>query len=391
MSERFHRTIARAALSRRALLQGSLGLLAVPALARCAQSSAGSAVSSVSPKISSPTVAPAAATASPAASAATLPPSPDRPVAQVTIGVLNTSSDAVFFYPDDQGWFEHMKIEPIFERFDSGGRMVASLATNQIQVGGGSPSVGLYNAVARGVDVKIVADRASGAPGYFFCVRKDLADSGAIRDWADLRGKRIALAVKGTTASVAIGGALEKGGLTLDDAEIVEIPYADQVTALSTGAIDVGVAPEPFPTIAVGRGVAVKWHTAADVDPHQEGSVLMYTGAFIDEQPEVVRDFTVVFLLGVRAYNDAVVKKDPEKLAEIKKTVLERTSLKDPELLDRIQWTHTDPNGALDRMALERDYQWFREYGGLTETVDLDHLVDTRFVEYALSVLGPYH
>jgi NitT/TauT family transport system substrate-binding protein len=268
--------------------------------------------------------------------------------------------------------------------------MVASLATNQIQVGGGSPSVGLYNAVARGVDVKIVADRASGAPGYFFCVRKDLADSGAIRDWADLRGKRIALAVNGTTASVAIGGALEKGGLTLADAEIVEIPYADQVTALSTGAIDVGVAPEPFPTIAVGRGVAVKWHTAADVDPHQEGSVLMYTGAFIDEQPEVVRDFTVVFLLGVRAYNDAVVKKDPELLPAIKKTVLERTTLKDPDLIERIRWTHTDPNGALDRMALERDYQWFREYGGLTDTVDLDHLVDTSFVEYAISVLGPY-
>ena len=48
--------------------------------------------------------------------------------------------------------------------FDSGGRMVASLATNQIHVGGGSPSVGLYNAIARGVDVKMVADRASSVP-----------------------------------------------------------------------------------------------------------------------------------------------------------------------------------------------------------------------------------
>ena len=59
--------------------------------------------------------------------------------------------------------------------------MIASLATNQIDVGGGSPSVGLYNAMARGVDVKMVADRASSAPGrnsWQLFLRKELADSG---------------------------------------------------------------------------------------------------------------------------------------------------------------------------------------------------------------------
>lgn len=267
MSGRSRRTASRAVLSRRALLRGGLGLLAVPALAGCTRSSAGPAAASASSTAASPTSAPTAA--APAATAASLPPSPNRPVAQVTLGVLGTSSDVVFFYPDEQGWFEHMKIDVQFERFDSGGRMVSSLAANQIQIGGGSPSVGLYNAIARGVDVKLVADRASGAPGYILFVRKDLADSGAIRDWADLRGKKIAIAVKGTTAEVCVGGALEKGGLTMADADVIEIPYADQVTALSTGAIDMGVAPEPWPTIAVGRGVATKWHTAYDVNPHQ--------------------------------------------------------------------------------------------------------------------------
>lgn len=390
MSGRSRRRASRAVLSRRALLRSGLGLLAVPVLAGCTRSSAGPTAPSASSGAASPGSAPAASAASPVATVAALPPSPNRPVAQVTVGVLGTSSDVVFFYPDEQGWFEHMKIEPQFERFDSGGRMVSSLAANQVQIGGGSPSVGLYNAIARGVDVKIVADRASGAPGYIFFVRKDLADSGAIRDWADLRGKRIAIAVKGTTAEVVVGRALEKGGLTLADAEILEIPYPDQVTALSTGAIDVGVAPEPSPTIAVGRGVAVKWHTAADVDPHQEGSVLMYTGAFIEEQPDVARDFMVAFLMGVRAYNDAFVKQVPDTLAAIKKTVLERTSVKDPHLLDRMEWTHVDPNGALDRIGLENDYQWFRQYGGLTETIDLDQLVDMRFADHAISVLGTY-
>ena len=76
-------------------------------------------------------------------------------------------------------------------------------------------------------------------------MRKDLLDSGAIRDYADLRGRRIAVAAMGTTAEVVVGRALEKAGLALADAEIVEIPYTDMLTALSTGAIDIGVAPEP--------------------------------------------------------------------------------------------------------------------------------------------------
>lgn len=116
----------------------------------------------------------------------------------------------------------------------------------------------------------------------------------------------------------------------------------------------------------------------------------MYTGQFIEEQPDVARDFMVAFLMGVRYYNDAVVKKQPDKLAAIKKTVLERTSIKDPDLLDRAEWTHVDPNGVLDRIGLEHDYQWFREHGGLTESIDLDQLVDTSFADYAISVLGTY-
>src|SRR5438445_707466 len=85
-----------------------------------------------------------------------LPPAPDRPVAKVTVGILGTTSDVVFYLAEEKGYFERMRIEPVFERFDSGGRMIASLATSQIDVGGGSPSVGLYNAMARGVDVKMV-------------------------------------------------------------------------------------------------------------------------------------------------------------------------------------------------------------------------------------------
>src|SRR4051794_21064257 len=58
-----------------------------------------------------PSAAVLAATGTP-----TLPPRPDRPVAQVTLGILDTSSDVVFNYPEEKGCYEHMKIEPVYER-----------------------------------------------------------------------------------------------------------------------------------------------------------------------------------------------------------------------------------------------------------------------------------
>jgi NitT/TauT family transport system substrate-binding protein len=156
----------------------------------------------------------------------TLPPRPARPVARMVIGIIGTTSDVTFYAAGEKGWFDYLRIEPVYERFDSCCRNFTALATSQIDVGIGSPSVGLYNAMARGVTAKMVADRASSRAGfnsYQIFARKELVDGGLLRDFADLRGKRIAVAATGTTADVVAGRALERGELTLADAEIREL------------------------------------------------------------------------------------------------------------------------------------------------------------------------
>src|SRR5438270_869838 len=63
---------------------------------------------------------------------------------------------------------------------------------DQLDVGGGGPGPGLFNAILRGVNVRIVGDRSRAAPGTRFnclAVRKSLLDSGAVRGFADLRGR----------------------------------------------------------------------------------------------------------------------------------------------------------------------------------------------------------
>jgi NitT/TauT family transport system substrate-binding protein len=170
----------------------------------------------------------------------------------------------------------------------------------------------------------------------------------------------------------------------------VEMPYPDMAAAMATGVLDAAIAPEPFVSIAVQRGGAVKWKGSQELVPNQVASTLMYTKQFVDQHDDVAHDFMLVYMQGVRDYNDAFVKKLPQALAEAQDTILRRTDLRDADLLQRIEPGFINPNGSFDRAALTADYQWFRQQGMLPETVNLDQYVDDSFVNQAVAVLGPY-
>src|SRR6266851_5164481 len=133
---------------------------------------------------------PAATATAPRAAAQ---PGPPR---KVRYGELKLLSDAGVYVGVDEGYFAEQGIELELVTFDSAANMVAPLATNQLDVGGGAPSAGLYNALRNGVNVRIVADKGHsdptppGFPVSIYLVRKALVDQGVVQGIADLRGLR---------------------------------------------------------------------------------------------------------------------------------------------------------------------------------------------------------
>jgi NitT/TauT family transport system substrate-binding protein len=82
-----------------------------------------------------------------------------------------------------------------------------ALLAGQIDVGGLGMDAGLFSAIQRGVDIRIVAPQASSDPdanGVFFVVRKDLIDGGRVRDYADLKGLKIAVSARGSSAEYVL-------------------------------------------------------------------------------------------------------------------------------------------------------------------------------------------
>lgn len=227
----------------------------------------------------------------------------------VRIGTSNSSSDVGFYIAYKKGYFKQEGIDVSFIPFDSAGKMVAPLGTGQLEVGSGAPSAALYNAVARGVNVKIVADKGSTPPGHGFqplLLRKDLVTSGKVKSFQDLKGLKVASGATGINTSSTLNETLKKGGLTYKDVRVVNMGYPQHVIGLQNGAVDASLTPEPSATVAVKSGAAVRFAGDDAIYPYHQLAVVIYGGDFIKNNGETAKKFMRAYVRAVRDYNDAL-------------------------------------------------------------------------------------
>ena len=316
------------------------------------------------------------------------------PVA-VKVGIVDASSDVGFFIADKKGYFKQEGINVTFVTFDSGAKMVAPLGVGQLDVGGGSPSAGLYNAAARGIDIKIVADKGSTPPGYGFqplLVRKDLVDSGRYKTLKDLKGMKIAGSAPGSASTSTLNEALKKGGLKYNDVERVFMGFPQHVMALQNKAVDAAMTTEPSATRAVQSGAAVRVMGDDEIYPNHQLAVVLYSGNFIKTNPEAARGFMRAYLRAVRDYNDALKE---GRIAganadEIVSILTEYTPVKDAAVYRAIHAQGSNPNGRVHEPSLRNDLQFYIDEGLIQGKVALESVMDHSFVEAAVKDLGPY-
>ena len=313
----------------------------------------------------------------------------------VRVGLANASSDVGFFIADKKGYFKQEGLLVSFVSFDSAAKMVAPLGAGQIEVGAGSPSVGLYNAIARGIEIKIVADKGSTPPGYGYqplLVRKDLVDSGRYKSLKDLKGMKIAGSAPGSGSTSTLNEALKKGGLKYSDVERVFLPFPQHVAALQNKAVDAAMTTEPSATKAVQSGAAVRVMGDDEIYPNHQLSVVLYSGDFIKNNPDAAKRFMRAYIRATRLYNDAL--KDGRLAGpgaeDIISIMTEYTNVKDPAVYRAISLQFCNPDGAVYVPSLKNDLAFFKEQGEVKGNVSVDDVLDTSFTTAAVKELGIY-
>jgi NitT/TauT family transport system substrate-binding protein len=290
-----------------------------------------------------------------------------------------------FLYAVEKGYFakQGISMEQVTIQSD---QTIAPLSTNQIQVGATGFGVSLYNAAQRDIPVLMTADNgsATGTSSGAIVIRKALA--GQIKDYKDLKGRKIALSSTGTSIHVTLAKALQAGGLTFKDIDLVTIPFGDMPAALANGAVDAALLTEPAISKGVADGSQAVFKWSDEIYPNQQFNAVMYSPQFA--KSAAATGFMTAYMQGVRDYNDVISGK--VNLDEFARIGAKYLPVKDPAIYKSVRQIGINPDGKLQLGPMQEDIDFYISQGLMKDKPDLTKLVDNSFVDAALKELGPY-
>jgi len=184
-------------------------------------------------------------------------------------------------------------------------------------------------------------------------VGKKAFDEGRIKTIADLKGKKVAINAPGAATEYWLEKALNAGGLTSKDVEVVNIPFQNVAEALDSGAISGAMLGEPFATQGVHDGqVHVLNNSFLDGD---QPTAVYYNSDWAAKHPQLAEGFMVAYLKAIRD--------------------LERGGWRDPATLAIHRQVHQPPRGydrggraALWRSERHREHRLAAEPADLFQT-----------------------
>lgn len=354
-----------------------------------------------------PTVAPSpAAKAPPAptpttAAAPTVAPSPaakpspaGTPTATalqtVKVGDLGYTAGLATYIAFEKGYFREQGIDVKFERLRSGPEMVVPLSTGELQVGDNMVlNASLFNAVARGIDVKVIATVSRGmapADTNWWMIRTDLKDQ--IKTVADFKGRIVNMLAPASTAQYALAQSLAKYGLTEKDLKTELLSAADTAAAFKNKAIDISIVVEPNVATFAEQGLAIKWRALSqDLDPF-DVAVVVANSRWLTENPELAKKYSVAYLKGIREYVRAA-RGGPNR-PEVVSIGTKYALLKDAATYDKMTWPGVPDDGYVDKESIKKLQTWLINKGDVPQAANIDTLVDNSLLESAKKVLGEF-
>jgi ABC-type nitrate/sulfonate/bicarbonate transport system substrate-binding protein len=342
--------------------------------------------------------APAAAPASAGAAAPAAPPAAAAPAAAlaplsppeaVKVGTSTGVTAAPLFVGIERGYFRELGLDVEAIPFNSAAEMFQPIAASQLDVASVDTGAGIFNALARGLPLRFVADSGHAETGRsttMWMVRKDLYDNGTIRELSDLRGKRISPIAQGSTVDAQVQRTLALAGVTPAEVDLQYVTFPDVPPAFANKVLDAAVLTEPLATVSVEQGIAHRWKGMDEIFGPIHGTFLTYAPTVITQRQEIGRRYMLAYLRGVRDFHDAF--QGGKDLDAVLAILTQHTNIKDPAVYKKIVVPAVDPNGQMIVQSVRDLQQWFVENGYVPTPVNVDEYFDPSFADYALSVLG---
>jgi NitT/TauT family transport system substrate-binding protein len=331
---------------------------------------------------------PSVSSAAPAAAGAYTPAPPLNPPVAVTVGLLRAMSESPLVIANERGYFTAEGLTVAFVEFTLTADALPALGTGELDAMSGGVNPALFNAVARGVNVQIVANGGTVGSGHDYqavMVRTDHLESGRYKEPRDLKGMKVAIPGQYTVVHYMLKVLLEQNGLTLADVDAVPLPLPDSSQAMANKAVDALSSIEPFLAQTEQQGYGKRVAGMADIIPPTGiGGTLLMSPELPRRNAEAADRFMVAWLRGVRDYLDAFDKnQNREAMVEL----LRKNRINYVPIAETPTF---DPSGRFPLENLQGFLEWCQQDGVVSERLDLNRIVDYSYVDRAAQRLGPY-
>lgn len=309
---------------------------------------------------------------------------------KVKVGILKLTSSSAVFVGVEKGFFREAGVEPELVYFQAAQPVAVAIASGDIEVGATGLTAGLYNIVAGGEKLWVVADKGrewSGYPLTALVVQKD----GPVQSVKDLRGRKVGITQLGSTFHYMLGNLVEQEGLALADVEPAPLrTLGAMMEALQGKRVDAILIPQPFAGTAVEKGFGRILHWVGDKLPSYQVAAIFYSPRFAQDRERAVA-FMKGYARASRYYFDAVLTRKDGKPArgpnydEVVAITAKYTEAT-PEII-RVGFPYQDRDARLDVQDIGRQLGWYHRTGMITRSLSSRDLVDASFLEEALKML----
>ena len=237
-------------------------------------------------------------------------------------------------------------------------------------------SLSVANGLDQGAEIVIIGEFIEERSPENFSTAWIVTEDSGIESLEDLRGKTVATsAIGGSTDYIQDFHIEEQAGLRAGrDYEKVELPFSQQQEALLAGRIDMGLFPQPFYGAIHGAAEVRDIFRLTDV---QNPFVQLLNGCrrdFLEENSAAMErfleDWVTISNWILEEENREDVIAATEEATQIPAEVLEGFLVTEDDF-------YRPENGAVNISALQENWDFFREQGGIEQELQVrDHVIE---------------
>ncbi|WP_067724646.1 ABC transporter substrate-binding protein [Oceanobacillus damuensis] len=313
----------------------------------------------------------------------------DAEQASVEIGMLKLTSSAPLFIAIEKGFFEEEGIDAEVSWFEAAQPIAVATAGGDVNVGATGITASLYNMVAGGEELVIVADKGREQQGYSSSALLVHSDSD-IESVEDLKDKKIGITQTGSTFHYMAGRLLEEHGLTSADVELVPVnSIPGLMETLQSKQVDAVLLNEPNITRVMDEGYGKVIKQVGDVIDYQTSGIF-FSKSFA-EDTDTATKFLKAYAKATQYYYDAVLTKENgeivpgENYDEVIGIIAEYTD-QEPAIIER-GLPYMDRDGQLLASDIQTQIDWYAKEELIEAPIDAGEIVNTDLLDQALKEL----